>query len=804
MKIKNLRLALIAVFAFVGISAFAQDAKYANVSYSKDGTGSGTKEAPFGVTVTSVQNEFTTLEIPAAFTKTNEMDETTYFVVTGFGANWANAGGTNKNITEKLTSLTINADNMGNLANAFTGLTKLVSVTVANKETWPNEGYVTGRLDDADLEGQITTLDLSGLEGVTATAGDLKGAKWEKLTSVKLPAKLETLGDNFFEGSKITTITLPVTLKKIGQSAFQESALTALNLNDNVALEEIGVTAFYNCKDLAKLQMSGLAKGDKLTTIGGGAFAGTAITAANIPASVTDIGTSQFEGCKKLTQVSALAGLTKIGANTFKDCVALEKVSINENVTEIGKEAFNGCKALATVTVKTDDKGVSALTTIGDNAFEGCEALAAIDLTATTINSVKGGTSGWWFKGCSALAEVKLPATVTSIGAGAFGDCAIENLDLSNTKVNRLLAIFRHTDGTYPTADKPYSSLKSVTLPEACEYFYDYSGLLTPTGVFAYCTNLQEITIPATFDLDPYTEATIFASNPQCSVPAYAFYYCTSLKTVNYKPTVTSANQVFDDEAFLGCTPFVKINTNAFYTYTLWTIPTNATFGSALDKIKTVEDKGGSGKFYAKLCPLSDVVINPADAKVYSIYVDQGIAYFQSLVLRDGKYRIAAGEHVIIKTDEAKEITVSPTYAGGSVTLDEVFSPIVDTPTADVHDNTAGIMYSDGTLVSFNAGTDYLYRLTNNAATGGFGFTFFSGSTMKADQFFFISQKAPNAAGRIETVWLDENGFVEEEATAIKQIKNVTEDGESYNLAGQKVNASYKGVVIKNGKKYIK
>ena len=40
-------------------------------------------------------------------------------------------------------------------------------------------------------------------------------------------------------------------------------------------------------------------------------------------------------------------------------------------------------------------------------------------------------------------------------------------------------------------------------------------------------------------------------------------------------------------------------------------------------------------------------------------------------------------------------------------------------------------------------------------------------------------------------------------ADAIKSVKAAKEDGAIYNLAGQKVSASYKGVVIKNGKKYI-
>ncbi len=40
-------------------------------------------------------------------------------------------------------------------------------------------------------------------------------------------------------------------------------------------------------------------------------------------------------------------------------------------------------------------------------------------------------------------------------------------------------------------------------------------------------------------------------------------------------------------------------------------------------------------------------------------------------------------------------------------------------------------------------------------------------------------------------------------ATGISAVKAETEDGAIYNVAGQKVDASYKGIVIKNGKKYL-
>lgn len=64
-------------------------------------------------------------------------------------------------------------------------------------------------------------------------------------------------------------------------------------------------------------------------------------------------------------------------------------------------------------------------------------------------------------------------------------------------------------------------------------------------------------------------------------------------------------------------------------------------------------------------------------------------------------------------------------------------------------------------------------------------------------------------AGSTYKVWCDGSklgfyGFELTDATSVKAIKNVTENnGEVYNLAGQKVNANAKGLVIKNGKKFV-
>lgn len=209
-------------------------------------------------------------------------------------------------------------------------------------------------------------------------------------------------------------------------------------------------------------------------------------------------------------------------------------------------------------------------------------------------------------------------------------------------------------------------------------------------------------------------------------------------------------------------------------------------------KVTTVAEKNGSGRYFAKLCPSTDVAINPDDAKVFSFYLDD-IPYFMSLRTQNGKYVVKAGDHVIIYTKEAKEITLeSISDMPSSVGYDDVFTLDADKPLKEFKEE-KGLTEDD-----------YIYRLTNTAAYG-FAFTNFTGEVMKTGQFFIITSVKPASSGRLETIWLDEDGSEIEmgDATAIQNVRMVTASDVIYNLAGQKVDASYKGIVIKNGKKLL-
>lgn len=74
----------------------------------------------------------------------------------------------------------------------------------------------------------------------------------------------------------------------------------------------------------------------------------TKLKKATLGTNVKAIPTSAFEGCKKLTTVSA-KGVTKIGKKSFKNCKALKKLTLKKKVS-VKKGAFKGCKKTIKVT----------------------------------------------------------------------------------------------------------------------------------------------------------------------------------------------------------------------------------------------------------------------------------------------------------------------------------------------------------------------------------------------------------------------------------------------------------------------
>ncbi len=71
----------------------------------------------------------------------------------------------------------------------------------------------------------------------------------QKLESIRLSNKVETLGDScFWNCSSLAEINLPTSLKKIEPYAFWNTAITTIDIPESVS--EIGLGAFNKCSQL--------------------------------------------------------------------------------------------------------------------------------------------------------------------------------------------------------------------------------------------------------------------------------------------------------------------------------------------------------------------------------------------------------------------------------------------------------------------------------------------------------------------------------------------------------------------------
>ena len=66
-----------------------------------------------------------------------------------------------------------------------------------------------------------------------------------------------------------------------------------------------------------------------------------------MPATIEKIGSSAFEGCKKLKTVAIGKSTKSIGKNAFKNCKKLKNIILGNNISSIGKNAFKKIRAKA-------------------------------------------------------------------------------------------------------------------------------------------------------------------------------------------------------------------------------------------------------------------------------------------------------------------------------------------------------------------------------------------------------------------------------------------------------------------------
>ncbi|MBQ0085919.1 MAG: leucine-rich repeat protein [Prevotella sp.] len=603
------------------------------------------------------------------------------------------------------------------------------------------------------------------------------------LSYVIIPNSVTSIGDDaFYNCSGLASVTIGNSVTSIGDGAFMYcSGLTSIEIPNSVT--SIGENAFYKCSGLTSVTI-----GNSVTSIGYEAFSQcTGLTSIEIPNSVTSIGSGAFYGCSNVKELIYAEG-TKTVLRTA--LTSITSVTIPNSVTSIGDEAFRNCSGLTSATIP------NSVTSIGYDAFYHCTSLPvennlryadtylveAVDRTLSTYN-IKEGTKwigSYAFDICTNLTSINIPNSVTSIGSAAFSDCS----DLSYVIIpNSVTSIgYGPFSGCYDLAsivvdkdNKVYDSrdncnaiieTSSNTLIQGCKNTI-IPNSVTSIGNYTFdgCSGLTSIEIPnsvtslgnSAFDWCSGLTS-IIIPNSVTSIGSYAFRCCNSLTSVTIGNSVTSIGS----SAFGGCTGLTSI-----------IIPNSVT---------TIGNK--AFRNCSGLTSVTNLATNPQKigeetfTKYGTLHVIKGCkdAYADAYYWKN---------FTIVDDVEVTKVT--------SVTIDE------STYYCDVNgvgQATATVKPDDATMKQLTWSSSDPSKLFIDANTGQFVGLAVGEVTITA-----TANDGSGVSGQAIVVVQDPSGIEEVEASP----KPSPEGKDLYNLQGMKVSGElYRGIVIKNGKKYLK
>jgi len=180
--------------------------------------------------------------------------------------------------------------------------------------------YYMGADVRLDIPTQIDGVDVTAI-GPGAFAGN------DAITYVTLPEGLTEIGEGAFEYcSGLLHVEFPSTLKTIGDRAFADG-MNAKGISLPEGLETIGAEAFANCYMLM----------DPL----------------HLPEGLISIDERAFSGCGWLSEVYIPETVTAIGENAFADCGMSYVVFEGIDLPEMAENAFAGCSYLADIDLHT-------------------------------------------------------------------------------------------------------------------------------------------------------------------------------------------------------------------------------------------------------------------------------------------------------------------------------------------------------------------------------------------------------------------------------------------------------------------
>jgi len=421
------------------------------------------------------------------------------------------------------------------------------------------------------------------------------------LQSVPIPGTVTTIGHHAFSNmAGLTSISIPASVASIGDEAFSQSAsLKTVNFNatncadfnqnsnifagigsgSTIIFGPISKVPAYICYNNSKITSVDFVESPNLKTLGAHAFSGmTGLTSIKIPAGVTSIADSSFNGCTALTTINFnatnCADFTS-SSGIFKDvasgskitfgsvskipayiCNGNSKITVVEfsspaSVKTVGSNAFSGMTGLTSFTIPT------GVTTFSNTALYGCSSLKTINFNATncadftsTSNIFKDVSTG---SSITFGENVKVPAyvcynnskfttigfsSVASIGAHAFEN-TVAKIDLSNND----------TITSYGADSFKNSAIVGVAFTSKMTSFNAnaFTGCTQLTHLHYNAVKPSAVTSSPFLSLNKLNKVTFGSS--VSSIPSYMF----DGVIATYDPLPSSILTI-GDYAFVGCT----------------------------------------------------------------------------------------------------------------------------------------------------------------------------------------------------------------------------------------------------------